>query len=237
MTPVSVRDSAECGPAVNVERAFGNAAANVHALSASGILLRGRRVLEIGCGSGYLGEYVRALGASVVGCDIAFPSREPGVRFVQADGAALPFGQRFDVVMSFDVLEHIPDSDRHLREVRRVLRPGGYYVLQTPNKLTNAVFETIRWRSLTAWRSDHCSLHTFGQLQRRLRAAGFGVRFLDVPVVNRYFLDKVNAHLGSLGVLAVSLVNPDRFPLRFRTNFYALAQAVPHAGPADDRGR
>lgn len=204
---------------------FGNRQANYEALRASGVALRGRRVLEIGCGSGYLSNHVRALGATVVGCDISSPETTPGVPFVRCDGAALPFRRHFDVVLSFDVLEHIPDSDKHLREVRRVLRPGGYYLLQTPNKLTNVVFETIRWRSFTAWRSDHCSLHTFGQLQRRLRSFGFSVRFLDIPVVNPYFLDKVNAHLGRLGVRAVKLMNPDRFALRYRTNFYVVAQA------------
>ena len=210
---------------------FGNRQANFGALQASGVTLRGRRVLEVGCGSGYLSEYVRALGASVVGSDVSLPATTPGVPFVRADGASLPFRQCFDVVLSFDVFEHIPDSDRHLREVRRVLHPGGHYLLQTPNKVTNSVFETIRWRSFTAWRSDHCSLHTFGQLQRRLRSFGFSVRFLDVPVVNPYFLDKINAHLGPLGVRAVKLVNPDRFPLRYRTNFYVVAQAEP-AHPA-----
>ncbi|MCY3844517.1 MAG: class I SAM-dependent methyltransferase [Acidobacteria bacterium] len=203
---------------------FGNRQANFGALRASGITLRGQRVLEVGCGSGYLCEYVRALGASVVGCDISLPETTVAP-FVQADGVALPFRQSFDVVLSFDVFEHIPDSDRHLREVRRVLRPGGHYLLQTPNKVTNSVFETIRWRSFTAWRSDHCSLHTFGQLQRRLRSFGFSVRFLDIPVVNPYFLDKINSHVGPLGVRAVKLVNPDRFPIRYRTNFYVVAQA------------
>ena len=211
---------------------FGNREANYAALRASGVVLRSRRVLEVGCGSGYLSEYVRALGASVVGCDIASPETTPGVRFVQADGAARPFQRQFDVVLSFDVFEHIPNSDQHLREVRRVLRPRGHYLLQTPNKLTNSVFETIRWRSFTAWRSDHCSLHTFGQLQRRLRSFGFSVRFLDVPVVNPYFLDKVNAHLGRFGVRAVRLIDPDRLPLRYRTNFYVVAQAG-SAGRAD----
>lgn len=204
--------------------AFGNRNANFHALQVSGVPLRDRRVLEIGCGNGYLSEYVRGLGATVVGCDITLPEAPPDVQFVQADGAALPFGQHFDVVLSFDVLEHIPDTDQHLREVRRVLRPGGYYVLQTPNKLTNVIFETIRWRSFTAWKADHCSLHTLGQLQRRFWSAGFSLQFLDVPVVNQYFLDKVRSQLGQLGVVAVALVNPDRFPLRFRTNFYAVAQ-------------
>ena len=63
----------------------------------------------------------------------------------------LPFDDDcFDVVLSFDVFEHIPEPDQHLREVARVLKPNGCYLLQTPNKWTNSVFETIRWRSFTA---------------------------------------------------------------------------------------
>ena len=63
----------------------------------------------------------------------------------------------------------------------RVLRPGGRYLVQTPNKWPNAVFETIRWRSSTRWRDDHCSLHTPGKLRRRLEAHGFVVPLLRRP--------------------------------------------------------
>ena len=77
------------------------------------------------------------------------------------DGTALPYTTAtFDILISFDVFEHIPDSDAHLIEVRRVLRPGGCYLLQTPNKWTNSVFETIRWRSLTAYGGRITALST-----------------------------------------------------------------------------
>ena len=109
----------------------------------------------------------------------------------------LPFADAsFDLVLSFDVFEHIRDSDAHLREVSRVLRPGGRYLIQTPSKWPNTVFETIRWKSLTRWRDDHCALHTPGQLRQRLEAHGFTVQFFDVPVVNDFFRGKVRRHLG-----------------------------------------
>jgi SAM-dependent methyltransferase len=62
-----------------------------------------------------------------------------------ASGDCLPFDNAcFDIVLSLDVFEHIRDSDRHLREVRRVLKPEGTYLLQTPNKWTNIPFEMLR---------------------------------------------------------------------------------------------
>jgi hypothetical protein len=104
-----------------------------------------------------------------------------------------------------------------------VLVPGGRYLLQTPNKWTNTVFETIRWRSLTSWRDDHCALHTYGQLQRRLARHGFEVRFHDIPVVNDFFRRKLRHYVGPVGPTLLAILNPDRLPLSLRTNFYVEA--------------
>jgi SAM-dependent methyltransferase len=209
---------------------FGNLEANLSFIAASRALWPGARVLEIGSGTGTLLSRLRTQGFDAQGVELNATLIEEGRKWhgdlpvQQITGTALPFADRtFDIVMSFDVFEHIPDSDAHLREVRRVLRPCGTYLIQTPNKWTNVVFETIRWRSFTRFRQDHCSLHSLGELQRRLTAHGFRVRAYDVAVVNDFFREKVHRYAGWPGTALLAVVNPDRLPLALRTNLYVAA--------------
>jgi SAM-dependent methyltransferase len=212
---------------------FGNAEANLRFLEAAGALAPGADALEIGTGTGgmlhaLLARGLRARGVELNPALIADARRWYGELPVEAvSGVALPFPDgSFDLVLSFDVFEHILDSDAHLREVSRVLRKGGRYLVQTPSKWPNTVFETIRWKSATRWRDDHCALHTPTQLRRRLEAHGFAVQFFDVPVVNAFFRDKVRRYLGWLGALALTLANPDRLPVKWRTNLYVQATKI-----------
>jgi SAM-dependent methyltransferase len=209
---------------------FGNAEANLRFLEAAGALTPGADVLEIGTGTGgmlhaLLERGVRARGVEINPALIAESRKWFGDLPVQpVSGVELPFPDAsFDLVLSFDVFEHIRDSDAHLREVSRVLRPGGRYLLQTPSRWPNTVFETIRWRSFTRWRDDHCALHTPAALRRRLESHGFAPRFFDVPVVNEFFKKKVRRHLGWAGVAVLSFASPDRLPVGWRTNLYVEA--------------
>jgi SAM-dependent methyltransferase len=56
----------------------------------------------------------------------------PKGHFVNADGGTLPISSRFDAIVAFDVLEHIPSVDNTLEFVRRSLTPGGVFVLVVP---------------------------------------------------------------------------------------------------------
>ena len=214
---------------------YGNFDANLRFLDRAGVLKPGTRALEIGTGKGRMLRELQRLGLKVEGIEnnpwmVEESRRLHGdLPVTLVSGHTLPFEDAsFDVVISFDVFEHIAESDAHLREVRRVLSPGGRYLLQTPNKWTNSVFETIRWRSFTAWRKDHCALHSYAQAQRRFAKNGFEIRFHDVPVVTDFFKRKVRRYLGAPGVMALKVVNPDRLPMPLRTNFYI--EAVMRAG-------
>lgn len=104
----------------------------------------GKHVLDFACGTGYGVHTIAEKAASVVGVDAspvalehcaALPPRD-NVRFqpIKAD-YALPFDDAsFDMVVSFQVIEHIPDVPRYLKLLKRVTKPGGQVLLSTPNR-------------------------------------------------------------------------------------------------------
>jgi SAM-dependent methyltransferase len=104
----------------------------------------GRCVLDIACGTGYGVAVLLHGGArSVVGVDrspdalrfAAMHFGAPGAMFVRADIRAVPFPSgSFDVVTSFETIEHIDEHARFLAECRRLLRPGGLLICSSPNK-------------------------------------------------------------------------------------------------------
>lgn len=103
-------------------------------------LASGRRVLDVACGEGY-GTALLAAGqaATTVGVDIDHPTVERAAarypcEFRQADLAALPFADHsFDLVVSFETIEHVSDAEAALTELARVLAPGGLLIISTPN--------------------------------------------------------------------------------------------------------
>jgi len=99
----------------------------------------GKRVLEVGCGTGLVLEKLAPHAAHAVGIDLSpgmlEHARRRGLDVHLGSATQLPFeAESFDVVCSFKVLAHVPDIDAALREVSRVLRPGGVAVLEFYNR-------------------------------------------------------------------------------------------------------
>ena len=104
-----------------------------------------KNVLDIGCGTGYVVALYAAGGAKVSGVDIAQRSveltndrlrlfgLEADIR--QSNAESLPFADAsFDLVTSYGVLHHTPDTQKAINEAVRVLRPGGKLILMFYNK-------------------------------------------------------------------------------------------------------
>ena len=97
-----------------------------------GIDVSGRSVLDVGCGRGFMREYVNAQGGRYVGVDLL--AHGSGFPLGVADATRLPFPDAsFDGVFCVDAFEHIPDGVAAAREFLRVLRPGGFMFLSAPN--------------------------------------------------------------------------------------------------------
>ena len=107
--------------------------------------LQRRRVLDLGCGGGLLAEPLACAGAEVTGVDVCEAAlrianrhaQENGlcVEYARAAAESLPLaGAAFDVVVAFDVLEHVVDLPTAIQEVARVLKPGGRFIYDTMNR-------------------------------------------------------------------------------------------------------
>ncbi|MET3806695.1 2-polyprenyl-3-methyl-5-hydroxy-6-metoxy-1,4-benzoquinol methylase [Nakamurella sp. UYEF19] len=143
------------------------------------------KVLDLGCSAGLLAEQIRAAGHTVVGVDaIELPEvRDRTDAFFVADlekPLAPEIGTGFDVVIAGDIIEHLARPGDALREMRRVLRPGGQLILSVPNfghwyprfRVTFGLFGYDRRGVLD---NTHLRFFTRSTLRRTVRRAGFDV--------------------------------------------------------------
>jgi GT2 family glycosyltransferase/2-polyprenyl-3-methyl-5-hydroxy-6-metoxy-1,4-benzoquinol methylase len=116
---------------------------HVHRYMAVRQMVRGKRVLDIACGEGYGSKILAAEAISVIGVDLddasvqhaAATYTDTKIRFLRGDIVAIPLGDSsVDVVVSFETLEHLTDHQSMMREIRRVLSPGGVLVVSSPDK-------------------------------------------------------------------------------------------------------
>jgi SAM-dependent methyltransferase len=108
----------------------------------------GERVLDAGCGTGYGSHLLREKAFSVLGVDysplaIAYAKERyegEGISYAVMDCQRLACNSSvFDLVVSFEVFEHMEDPDGFLRECIQVLKPGGRMILSTPNSVTTDI--------------------------------------------------------------------------------------------------
>jgi ubiquinone/menaquinone biosynthesis C-methylase UbiE len=139
--------------------------------------VRGARILDVGCGTGHFSQPLAAANA-VVGVDLsremlAF-ARTKGLAPVRAAAEALPFGDgRFDAVLAASVLQLIPDGAAFVRELLRVVRPGGRVIVCTINA-GNAALGLLRVIERKKYR--HFRLYPRREIAALVRAAGGEVR-------------------------------------------------------------
>jgi SAM-dependent methyltransferase len=136
----------------------------------------GRVVLEAGAGEGYGANMIAEVATAVLGLDYDVSAAAhvraayPRVAMVRGNLADLPLGGgSVDVVVNFQVIEHLWDQAGFLRECLRVLRPGGTLLISTPNRIT---FSPGRDTPLNPFHTRELNA---AELSELLREAGFRI--------------------------------------------------------------
>jgi 2-polyprenyl-3-methyl-5-hydroxy-6-metoxy-1,4-benzoquinol methylase len=146
-------------------------------------MLRDKQVLDVGCGLGFFSERLRERGADVLGCDIGpglveRTRQRAGCPAVVADVMHLAeqFGEnRFDIIVSSECIEHTPEPPEALKQMARVVKPGGYLSISTPNIMWAPVVKTATLLGLRPY-DGYENFSTFGRIRRAL--AGEHVRIV-----------------------------------------------------------
>jgi 2-polyprenyl-3-methyl-5-hydroxy-6-metoxy-1,4-benzoquinol methylase len=97
-------------------------------------------VLDVGCGTGYGTAHLAEVAKSIVGVDISKPALRwarkhyPNIKYIEMDVQHLQFSDSsFDLIVSSENFEHLPDQKAHVLELVRVLRPNGLCFIASPN--------------------------------------------------------------------------------------------------------
>jgi ubiquinone/menaquinone biosynthesis C-methylase UbiE len=161
--------------------------------------VEGKRILEVACGRGGFAHVLAARGALMFGADFSEQALEiaksrqiSGIRthleLTQADAENLPnANQSFDVVVSCETIEHLPNPTKALREMARVCREDGVLYLTTPNYFNAMglyyIYARLRGRRATPGSDQPFDrVFLFPQIRRMLRKAGWKIVCSDGTV-------------------------------------------------------
>ena len=143
-------------------------------------------VLVVGCGNGTEAAFLADhFSAEVIGIDLGgdwdpTAAERADLRVMDATDLQLP-DDSFDLIYSFHALEHIDDPDKALAEMRRVLRPGGWYCIGTPNRsrLIGYLGSPTTVANKIRWNLQDVGMRLRGRFRNELGAhAGFTSREL-----------------------------------------------------------
>jgi SAM-dependent methyltransferase len=162
-------------------------------------------VLEIGTGSGFFLDFANEQFPNARFSGIEYDERlmaetalrAPHAKLVQGNAENFDLGRgRFDLVVSFQVIEHLYDPGAMLANVRTHLKPGGIFLVTTPNLSgLGARWMKDKWHG---YRNDHVSLKSKDEWDRLIMVHGFSplysgsTFFSGVPVLNKLPLGIVN---------------------------------------------
>lgn len=161
------------------------------------IIKQANKILDIGCGKGLFLDVLKKNGKETYGLEPDLNAveilKKKGHHATQGNISASPYESNyFDLITMFQVFEHIEDPSTLINEVYRILKPGGYFIIETPNIESDLASNKNLWRSLEFPR--HLILHSPKSISNLLKNANFSpnifIRVSPTDIRETYFLRK-----------------------------------------------
>lgn len=137
-----------------------------------------KKIMEIGCGNGFILKGLTELkNYKLSGADIHIQGlknskeRLPDVDFIQLDATRMPFEKEFDAIGAFDVLEHITDDVKVIKNAHKALQSGGYFLVTVPQ------YQWM-WSNMDDI-DQHKRRYAYSELNTKLTQNGFKVIYLS----------------------------------------------------------
>lgn len=150
--------------------------------------LKEKNILECGIARGGVSDYLKDSGVNLFGVDINPRADVMGVKIIRADiNRGFPdFGVKFDVIFAGEVMEHLFDDRKFVKDAEGALRPGGYLIITVPNLVfsVNRLWMLFGKTPLFAYAPYHYHIYTKRTLGELVKSEGFEIsRFISSHVL------------------------------------------------------
>lgn len=195
-----------------------------HLAKGTQIRLRGKVILEVGCGTGGFCQYAESEGAEAMGIELSRVAAHVGNQskmgsYLICTGHNLPFKTGvFDVAVCADVLEHVPSYERVFAEIVRVCRTGGHVIVTAPSRINiNMFYWPIYFLNsklgLTPYQPRDINLftqHTFQLMCKQnklhlLHQSGLGLIWFPSTGRLLHFIESLDKPRAKLGAFCINI--------------------------------
>jgi len=169
----------------------------------------GKKILDIGCWDGYIGQLVKKQNNHVYGVEVVPAAADRAGKILDkvynlplVGAWADQINEQFDLILTTEVIEHIFDTDNFLANIKRLLKPGGELVVSTPNAASlGRRLLLLLGRSpnleITSRIEDsgHIRYFTMSSMKQLLREHGFDILVTTSNIVNFSYSGRVSSRL------------------------------------------
>ncbi len=160
----------------------------------------GLDILDCGISAGTVADILSREGANCIGVDVN-PREITGVKIIQADlNNGIPeLGKKFDIVFAGEIIEHLFDDSRFIRESNKILKPGGLLIITVPNLVSfvNRLMVFFGITPMAAYSTDFFHYHVYNR--RRLKKIIKEQNFTILKATSSYVSFNLFAKIPGIG--------------------------------------